>query len=195
MVSKYKKIAIIGTSGVGKTTLAKYLSKELTLFYLDSSSSNLWEQYGFVSHEDVHSSAYNDPDRLWKLQSKLYDIRLMKYSTKASFITDRSPIDQCSYLLNYFQLGDILKKFKFIDKLKYQCRFIDAFIFIRFVNDVIDSGNGKRITDPLYQLVMDSIMSMVIEKDILDISNKPMLVLDKWDWDYRVDNSIKFLVK
>ena len=195
MESKYQKIALIGASSVGKTTLAKHLSSEFQLYYLNTSSSILWEQFGFFSHEDVHSSIYENPKKLWDLQEKIYELRMVQYKLKRSFITDRSPIDQCAYFLNYFQLSNPIDKFSFLKRLSDQCRYIDAFIFIKFVNDQIDPGNGKRIIDPLYQLQIDALMNMIIEKDLLKISDKPLLVLDKWDWDYRVEQVTNFLVK
>lgn len=195
MESKYQRIAIVGASSVGKTTLAKHLSNTFKLYYVDSSSSVLWEQFGFYSHEDVHVSAYENPKKLWDLQEKIYELRMAHYQFKSSFITDRSPIDQCAYFLNYFQLSNPLDKFSFINKLSHQCKYIDAFIYIKFVNEQIDPGNGKRIVDPLYQLQIDALMNMVIEKDLLKVSNKPIIILDKWDLDYRLEKVINFLAK
>lgn len=193
MENKYKRIALIGASGVGKTTLAKRISSAFQLYYINTSSSILWEQFGFSSHEDVHVSAFENPKKLWDLQEKIIDLRTAHFQFKSSFVTDRSPIDQCAYFLNYFQLSNPIDKFSFINRLSNQCRYIDAFIYIKFVNEQIDPGNGKRIVDPLYQLQVDALMNMVIEKDLLNISDKPMLILDKWDLDYRIEKVFNFL--
>lgn len=193
MESKYKRVALIGASGVGKTTLAKYLSTEFELPYLNTSSSDLWEQFGFFSHEDVQMAVYENPQKLYKLQEKILEIRNANYFSRTSFITDRSPIDQCAYFLNYFQISNPIDKFSFINRLKPQANKVDAYIFVRYNNEIIEN-DGKRIIDPLYQLGIDSLMGMVIDKNLLDI-DKPLLVLDKFDWSYRLDKCLRFLVR
>jgi adenylate kinase family enzyme len=191
MVSKFNKICISGASGTGKTTLATYIAENYQLPYLNASSSRLWSNYGYKNHEDVHRDVYQHEDIALRLQNDILNSRNSLFSCKKYFVTDRGPIDQLAYFLNYFQISNPMKKVMFINLVRKQLRYFDAFIFIRFSNTVIED-NGLRILDPYYQLIIDSIMAMIIEKNLLDIK-VDIITIPEWDWDTRTKLVDKFI--
>lgn len=192
METKFRRVGIAGASGTGKTHLAKYITKTYQLPYLNSSSSRLWGKYGYRNHTDVHQDVYRNPDKAFDLQNDIRISRSFLLGHKKYLVTDRTPIDHAAYFLNYFQIGRPTIKYRFIEELKDQVGFFDAFIFVRFNRETIVEDNGVRITDPYYQMVTDSIMNMVIENNLLDIK-VPILILDKWDWGTRVKQVTQFL--
>lgn len=191
MRSKYKRVGLVGASGTGKTTLASYISTEFQLPYLNSSSSKLWDGYGYKNHRDVQWASWADPDNALRLQEEILTVRDSMFACKNWFVTDRTPIDQLAYYLNYFQLISPITKIAFVNRLKAQGNRFDAIIFLRFTNELIED-NGRRIIDPFYQIMVDALMNSIIERNILGMK-VPVLTLDMWDWNTRRDEVIKFL--
>ena len=56
------KIFISGTSGIGKTTLAKFISEKFSLPYISTSASSLWPKYGFTNHADALKKCLANPE-------------------------------------------------------------------------------------------------------------------------------------
>ena len=58
---KYKKIFICGPSGVGKTTLAKFIAAKYNIPFVSTSGKLLWRDYGITSHKDLLDKSLKDP--------------------------------------------------------------------------------------------------------------------------------------
>ena len=191
MESKFKRIGILGASGTGKTRLAQFITAEYQLQYLNSSSSKLWDRYGYKNHRDVVEDAFKNPSAWIDLQNDILELRRGMLMGNAYFVTDRTPVDQAAYFLSYFPSLNFINKAGFISRLREQIKSFDALIFIRYDNASIED-NGVRIQDPLYQLQIDYTMQMILDKDVLGIK-VPILVLDKWHWLDRVEKVKAFL--
>lgn len=192
MESRFKRICISGASGTGKTKLAKYISDIFDIPFISASSSNLWGEFGYGTHSEVHKDAFINPSNGMKLQNKILNTRQEMYYNKSYFVTDRGPIDHLAYYLNYFQVShNAITKTAFIEKLNKQLQHFDAMIFVRFNQSTIEN-NGIRIVDPYYQLVIDSIMNLIIDKQLLNLK-VPLINLPTWNWDLRVIDINNFI--
>lgn len=194
MLSKYKRICISGTSGTGKTTLANHIAKRYAMEYVNTSSSIIWGDK-IRKHEDIFGL---NKKELIELQEKILEFRNQKlgtvHSIGYSFVTDRGPLDHLAYYLNYTQVGyNIFDKFQFLTKLKAQACYFDALIYLRFCNLKMEiEDNNKRIIDPFFQIQMDGFMFELLSRNVLRI-NYPVLVVDVWDWEKRINNVLEFL--
>lgn len=191
MESKFNKIGLFGASGTGKTTLAKHISETYKLPYVNSSSSKLWGKYGYKTHQEVHEDAYLNPTNGIILQREILESRNCLFKLRQYFITDRTPVDQMAYFMYYFPFLGSIQKLTFIDKLKQQVKYFDAFIFVEFNTPDIED-NGKRVLDPVYQVAVDGMMQGIVKHNLLDIQ-VPILVLPEWDWEKRKHEVEQFL--
>ena len=55
------KIFISGVSGVGKTTMAKQISKDYKIPFIEGSSKVLWDKYNIKSHIELIKKTYLEP--------------------------------------------------------------------------------------------------------------------------------------
>lgn len=192
---RFKKVCISGVSGTGKTTLAKHISEEYGLPYLNSSSSKLWEHYGFTNHQQVHFSSFTNAELGVRYQKEIVKLRESQLQgSNGQYVTDRGPLDLATYYLNYFQITqNTEQKWDFLNGLIRLVDYFDAFIYIKYNGNLIED-NGRRIQDPFYQLVTDSIMHRIVSENLLRIS-VPMIIIDQWNWDYRVKVVKHFLLR
>ena len=197
------KTFIIGTSGIGKTTLAKHIAEITGIPFINGSSSTLWEEYDIKNHKEVIEMGIKDP-----LRGLQFQLDLLKYREKITrnlpeFITDRSIIDNVVYFLlqnapylNNEDTGLYLaecraslnricgKNFKDV-KIVYLTRHF-------YVNDAMPKiiADGKRIENEYYQDLVDNIFRHVIKDDhtgfpFLEYGN--FLELRDYNFEKRVD--------
>lgn len=209
-----KKIFITGTSGVGKTTLAKYISQRYRIPYVNGSSTVIWEKYGIKNHTELLEMGIKDPVKGLQFQLELLDVRKEALMDLDSFVTDRSVIDNLVYFLfqnspflskNYtehylekcrecFDIsnGSIIKQRPFEDmKLIYLSR-----DFLPFDKMPLIEDDDKRITNEYYQDMMDEIFKHVLNKDILglELDRFNFKKVRDYNWESRV-NIVEHFIK
>lgn len=176
------KIFITGPSGIGKTTIAKYISKEHGIPYISTSASNLWPTFGFNSHQEAHIRTSNDKNLGMRYQYAIMEERAMAL-TNGTWVTDRSPMDNIAYFL--LTMGHAITEKEardFIHTASKMLSTCDGIIHLKSCNQGPIEDNRKRILNPYYQMMVDSIISMVIDNTC---SNIPILELTTWDLDLR----------
>ena len=96
---KHLRVYLSGASGLGKTTLAKLISKELGLPYINTSASNVWDEFGVKSHEHALQLS-GDYNWAHKYQLAILENRRKVLGDNDNFVTDRSIIDNLIYYMD-----------------------------------------------------------------------------------------------
>ena len=200
------KIFITGVSGIGKTTLAEYISKRMQIPFVVGSSTILWEKYGIKNHLDILKMGLNDPKKGLDFQLELLSKRFELSNEHQHFVTDRSPIDNAVYFLlqNSQSLKEeqvesyIQKCWDYFHNTPYcQIIYLSHKTGLRTIED-----DSKRITNPYFQNdVVGPIFENFINQTKAEFDNKlpnPISIKDEnkyakiytikdWDWKKRID--------
>jgi deoxyadenosine/deoxycytidine kinase len=167
-MGKINRIAITGASGVGKTTLAKYISEKYNIPFISSSASELWPIYGFNSHKEALLKCLADPVLGFRYQENILSNRHIVLQKAPMFITDRSPIDNYAYfLLQQGYLSNCDNDY-FRDLCKIDYDLLDAVIHIKYSPDMGIEDNKKRIVNNTYQMMVDKVIEMVLKESLLE---------------------------
>lgn len=161
------KVMFAGPSGIGKSTLAEWLSDQLeNVPFISGSVSDLLPETKEVPHSEMlnktSKDAYMEDYQIINLRNKLYQ----KYE---SFVTDRSYLDSAAYFyykqakeLPACELEHFLELCKML--LNKQC---DRLIYLSWdVNQAKEwmiEDNNKRIQSPYFQILISNIMQMILE--------------------------------
>lgn len=180
MKSKYKRIFITGASGTGKTIMAKKISEHFNLPFISTSASVVWPKFGFKDHKSAHKHSCYDPRVGNQYQHAVLRQRVDALKGKEFFISDRSPFDNYAYYL--MQIGYLNGKFEnrvFRGMCEDNLTLADALVFLRYPDDLRLQDNGKRILNPDFQMMVDSIINLVVNR--LINHNMPVLEIKTWD--------------
>lgn len=195
------RIALCGPSGVGKTTLAKFISRKFNIEYIEGSAASIMddktrgelkERFHYIpqGHKNVINLSSAHPNFGIVFQEKLLESRIEALVDKRSFVTDRSPVDniayyltQCSHNATQQQTYDhIIKSILFANKFTH-------LINIKVVNQAGIEKNGSRITNMFFQEMMGSVFQYVLHTHITS-TNCPNLKISEinfWDLEQRKD--------
>lgn len=157
------RIYLSGASGLGKTTLAKCISQELGLEYVNTSASNVWEEFGVKSHEHALQLS-GDYNWAHKYQMAILENRKKVLGDKVNFITDRSIIDNLVYYMDMPKPYSLHKEYceKCMEMLRSDLENHNyTTIFIRLIRPFSweTEADGKRISDESYQLKSNLLFS------------------------------------
>ena len=95
-MGKPKKVMLTGCSGVGKTTLAKWMAETFQLPFISGSYSDLVPETRYQKHSDMISK---DPQEIYKQDMQVINLRNKQFSNKRDFVSDRSYFDSAAYLI------------------------------------------------------------------------------------------------
>lgn len=183
------QILLSGISGIGKTTMAKHISELYGIPFIDGSSKVLWDKLGIVSHNDLIDRCNRDPKFAIDFQFRLLEYRRELMQKNSSFVTDRSPLDNLVYFLlqvsfntNQLQTADYIRECQ----MSYPTQYIHLHFGYSYKmaaeNDL--EHDSARITNAYYQLMVNNLFNMCIEKDYLEIRSFDKI--ETWDWEKRV---------
>ena len=177
---KRRVILFAGSSGIGKTTLAKKLEEDLLLAgedtkFLSGSLSDLVPETKDRSHKDMLS---RDVNELATEDYKLLNLRrnLIKYNLietpigdGLNFISDRSFLDSAAYFI-YKQSKHIptCEVEHFLELCKQLTNtYCTHLILLDFtpemIKDWVVENNNKRITNKYFQIQISQLMKMVLD--------------------------------
>lgn len=159
------RIMFAGPSGIGKSTLARWLAEQLQELFVSGSVSDLLPDTRDIPHSEMLNKTSKDAQmedyQIINLRNKLYQ----KYET---FVTDRSYLDSAAYFY-YKQVKELpaceLEHFLELCKmlLNKQC---DKLILLSWdinqAKEWIIEDNNKRIQSPYFQIMISQIMEMVL---------------------------------
>jgi len=166
--SHYRRIAISGAHGVGKTTLARQLSKTLKLPLLTETAREVISQYvSDCSYIVCH------PDKA-EIQAEILNKQIEKEATHKAFVADRSVLDILAYcwLYRIFDsptLHELAKKILLTYSKNY-----DLIIFCPIPDDDYEiPDDGFRLTDKDSQMDIDNYLKCVLATKPTDVLYLP----------------------
>lgn len=163
------KIQLTGCSGVGKTTLAKYIASEYDIPFISGSYSDLVPQTKDEKHADMITK---DPKLIYEQDHQVLNLRHKQLRNTFDFVTDRSYIDSIAYLINKISIHlrscDIKAFITTCEALlERECTHL---IFVPFTTKFLDEweieDNKKRVLNSYYQFQISQLIF-----GILDIFN------------------------
>lgn len=192
------KIFITGTSGIGKTTLAKYISARYRIPFIEGSAKRLWEKYGISKHLDIFILPI---EKQLEFQHELLDLRESDVNKYEDFVSDRSYVDNIVYFLiqNAPNIDDERVRI-YIERAKklFNETPDSRLIYLNNkdkTNNVVED-DGYRINNVYYQrFVVGSTFDSVIRDNPfgLDINHNNFLLINDWSWETRITLTDNFI--
>lgn len=159
------RVNFTGVSGVGKTTLAKWVSEEFGIPFVSGSYSDLIPDTKDMPHQDMINQ---DPQKVYMQDTQVLNLRNKKFQEYPFFVSDRSYLDSAAYMIN--KLSHRIKECDTESFLEL-CRALSGvqithLIFIPFTEEYLKGwemeDNHKRILNRYYQWEVSSIMTDIL---------------------------------
>lgn len=163
--NQFKKINLTGVSGVGKTTLAKWISESFNIPFLSGSYSDLVPKTKDMPHSNMITQ---DAKTVYEQDFQVLNLRNKLFSSHDNYVSDRSYLDSAAYLIN--KLSHRIKECDTENFLEI-CRVlavkqITHLIFIPFTEYYLKNwemeDNHKRVLNRYYQWEISEIMFSIL---------------------------------
>lgn len=187
-----KRIMFVGPSGIGKTTLAKYVAKSQNIPFISGSMSDLLPATKDITHNELLSLGSK---AMQSSDYQLLSLRNRLFRGKEEFVTDRSYADLAAYF--WYKQSRTIPECElehFIGccraSMEDQC---DLAIFLPLnlcnYSDWKMEDNKKRITNRFFQIQMSSLMGELLADWEISTLCLPSLDLEerKDQIDYRIN--------
>lgn len=204
-----RKVAFSGSSGSGKTTLVTYAAYECGLTHISGSAGDVKKEGDKMIIDDmlhypggghvgvIRFSALNPEYGL--MNQKILQMRRRELIMENNnFITDRSPIDNLTYMVN--QVGyhpmvtdDMIEAFA-KDCLQAWDELTHV-VYVKAVQPKEVEVNGSRVANAWYQKAIDAQFEYWLNNYFLkhSIAGPKVMVIDFWDLDLRKMKVLEFL--
>lgn len=152
------KIAISGSHGVGKTTLARALAKELGLPMISEVAREEAKKFGYETTERIKNAP--------KLQRMIFQLSVYHAQIKAEedtwqgFVSDRSIFDCVAYCI-YYDLPLRLIEYLRSDAIQYSGKY-DLIIYCPVPGRELED-DGFRLVDRESQSLVDTSIQILLE--------------------------------
>jgi nicotinamide riboside kinase len=160
--SRFERIAIIGSAGVGKTTLLDAFFTS-SLQGADTASwqselAKIPEQVRVLCEERGYKSPYDIPaEDIHKFREEVLDRQISAEDFAKSFIVDRSSIDAWVYYMRWsWNSTSVEDAERFYNKAYKQAQSYDLLIYLPIMFEIED--DGFRWNNPIYQRQIDRLL-------------------------------------
>lgn len=150
------KIALTGSSGTGRTTIAQKLAQVVDYPALTNLTKNILRDDGFKYGTNFTVEEFlSTPER----QKKLFENKKIMESHYEDFVTDRSWLDLASYCIQgmYNSSYSDFDIDNFVLNCQNEIKKYDIVIHIPWGRQPL-KFNGTRTINPWFQLIIDSIV-------------------------------------
>lgn len=218
-----QKVMLTGCSGVGKTTLAKWINLNFGIQFISGSYSDLVPETKSQKHSEMINK---DPKEVYAQDLQVVNLRNKSFKDKHSFVSDRSYFDSVAYLIQ--KLSHNIHECD-TESFIHTCEHLMAeqcthLIYIPFSTKFLSGwemeDNSKRVLNRYYQFEVSQILNGVLDlwhfkenklKSKLKYKGNKygyiycrthnhntyppikVLILDELDWETRCDLVSKFL--
>lgn len=155
----------VGPSGIGKTTLAKYVARREGIPFISGSMSDLLPATKDISHNEILSLG---SEAMYKSDFQLLNLRNKLFKDREYFVTDRSYADLAAYF--WYKQSRSIPECE-MEHFLCQCKTLmeeqcDLAIFLPLslstYPDWPMEDNGKRILNRFFQVQISSLMSELL---------------------------------
>lgn len=203
-MDKQKRIACLGASGSGKTTIANFIQEEFGIPFIPNSagliiperekeylrSTYKWEENG---HAEVIRLSNQFPSFGQRFQKALLQARGMVVMNTPSFVIDRSPIDNVAYMLtqcSHLAAEDWVAEF-IQEAVAYASNITHFIVFPSLASEI--EVNGSRVANRFFQRMSTAVFEHAYMTYFDGLMVNKTLILDTWDLEYKKDLVRKFL--
>lgn len=144
------KIAITGSHGTGKTTLAQALAEELDMHLIPEAAREIMEKW------QVEPWNLDDPTKT-AFQEEVLDIQIKREQQAESFISDRTVFDSLAY-------SKMLASYEQLSELAVAHVAVSPYDLVIRLPIVFEIDNDGRSTDIEYQQLIDHNIIQELEK-------------------------------
>lgn len=204
-----RKVAFSGSSGSGKTTLVTFAAEQCELTHISGSAGDVKQEGDKMIIDDmlhypggghvgvIRFSALNPEYGL--MNQKILQMRRRELIMENSnFITDRSPIDNLTYMVNQVGYHPMVTD-AIIEEFAKDCLVaweeLTHVVYVKAVQPKEVEVNGSRVANAWYQKAIDAQFEYWLNNYFLknSISGPKVLVIDYWDLDKRKEAVMQFL--
>jgi len=148
------KIALAGSAGTGRTTIARKLSEVIAHPSLTNLAKTILKDFGFqYGMGQTVEQFLCTPKR----QNMLFDNKSVMESHYENFVTDRSWIDLAAYCIQGMHVDENFDITSYVENCKLEAEKYDVIVHIPWGRQPL-TPDGTRTTNPWFQLIIDSII-------------------------------------
>jgi len=194
MEQKPLKIAFSGPSGLGKTTLCKFVSDRFEVSHLSTSAGDimnnqdkelLGKKFGYHSqgHKAVINKSSANPDFGIAFQNMILARRAHQISDNNNMVIDRSPLDNVSYMLSQIAHNMTESGIQtFVEEAQEAWRELTHVIIIKHSNDIPRiEDNGSRVPNKFFQQYISDVFSGTYFRFFANQPGPQVIFIDYWD--------------
>lgn len=184
------RIAITGSQGSGKTTLAYAWANSVGGKVLNQSSKDVMDIFNFKSHYDILKACVNSPQVGIQFQTTLANEKLLAMmQAEGGFITDRSLIDIFSYYTIQNSMFSTTETDEFMQScLSKSFDYLDLLVCLEPKLDTV-AENNIRTTSKLYYDTVKGLMENVLSSVMWHTSR---CTFNDFEYFYFEDEDIEF---